>query len=306
MFSALRCGRSITARHNIDVTSYIIRFFNEFLAGSSIKKYLRPKMIISGNDNGCPVIKSKAAAPEILLIQNGERNYSSDSSFKYSDYYVSMGTGKYVEARQKTGNIFKNVLPYGSLRLHNFVKASSGDPRKSSRLYDIVWISNWNLVKHADIYRSFYPIEAEYSAIRLINQISSLYNVAYYGRYQGETEDLKKLGLFSENVAYIRREDKSVYESIQESEIVLSTGSTVNLEAMALGKKVGFVNLSGNPYINYTYKDLSIEYNNVSSIPFADFISGIRARTSRYEEFISQNTDFVRDLCSAIKQNINE
>ncbi|MFA5089592.1 MAG: hypothetical protein WC510_01005 [Candidatus Omnitrophota bacterium] len=292
----------IIKKHGIDLRRYTFSLFFDFLRGRFVKSHYKPRMIISGNDNGLSVIKSKASGAGMFLIQNGLRDYSADSSFKYADHYVSMGEKCVINMRQETGCIFKNIYTFGSLRLHNFL-SGSGD-LESDILYDVLWVSTYNLFDNENIASKsgYCSMDSYYSAIRLINglALNNPYRVAFQCRYEREVEDLRKLGLFCERIIYINNLQKSVYQSVLESDIILTAVSTVSLEAMALKKKIGLINLSDNRILNHVYRGLGIEYNLNSRITLEEFIESLRNKVLNFKDYIRQDPCYAEDLLGAV------
>lgn len=297
-------ARHIRKRHGIDLRRYVFSFFSDFLSGLCIKRCYQPKLVISWNDNGLAIIKAKACGADILLIQNGLRDHSGDASFKYADYYISIGTRYPIETRVETGCIFKKIYSLGSLRMYNFLKNAKN--KKIDILYDLLWVGGWDLCGPENIFlkSKYYSMEAHYKALRLINDFAIRTNlrVAYHCRYECEIEDLKKLGLFCDKITYFKNSQKNVYQSVLESDIILSCVSTVSLEALGLGKKVGFINLSENNIINLTYRNLDVEYNLNSGITFEEFIRKIREKEFNFNDYAIQNPNYVEVLSKIVTE----
>lgn len=291
---------SIMKACGIDLRRYTYTFYKIILEGKTIEKHYEPKLVISGNDNGMSVVKAKAAGADVLLIQNGLRPYRSESCFKFADYYISMGTERILQARTDQGCYFKSCYSLGSLRLYNFLRQSGNI--NLALLYDVLWVSSCGLCDYDSILNGYYLATDEHKAIRIFNELveKNSLRAAYQCRYANETDDLRKLGLFSEKVTYIEGGSKCVYQSVAESIVVFSSWSTVCHEAMALGKKIGFINLSGNDHINYTFKDLEIEYTGKSNLSPEEFLAGIRDREFDYKNYMKQSTSYVDELIGIV------
>jgi hypothetical protein len=256
-------------------------------------------VVVSGNDNGFNVLKAKAAHLRVILVQNGLRGYIPDSSFKYADVYVAMGARQIVRAQQDVGVRWGKTYFWGSLRLaHYMATVRPAQPV----LYDIAWISNWPINLDPSLCKGYYKAEYERDAIVLLLELanSSSLNIVYHCRYAKEIEDLKYAGLYSPRITYVTRSEQSVYAIVEQSRIIVSTGSTVNLEAMALGKKVCFVNLSPNGHLIKQFSALDREYVRGSSRSFADFIKDIDGRPARYDDYVFQSPRMVDDLAALI------
>ena len=300
----------ISKEHGVDLRNYLCLFFFHYLTGLKLKG-IGLKLVISGNDNGFPVIKARSAGIKIILIQNGSRSLLSDSSFCYCDHYVSMCEEKLISCRRLTGCVFLNVHMFGSIRMYNFLK-SIKDTTDIEPIYDILFVDAWSLMNGDDLnytcFERYYSINAEIKLIKLVNEIASKgLKVAYHCREDDlKIKQLRRLGIFSENVHYIKKSDESVYSAVLRSKIILSCNSTVDLEAMALGRKVCFANLSGNRYINYPYKDLDIEYTPERGISLFDYIGRIEKQDKDYSGYIRQNPRYVDDLLSIIEQEVRQ
>ena len=70
---------------------------------------------------------------------------------------------------------------------------------------------------------------------------------------------------------------------------------------MALGKKVGFINMSGNSCLNYPFRDLDIEYNLNSRISFEEYVTNLFNKTDDYKAYILQNKKYTKDMVEIIK-----
>jgi len=299
-YKSLKISRNILKFHKIDLRKYIFNFFLLFLSGNYIRKKNKPNLIISAYDNGFPMIFGKATGADIMLIQNGKRSIRSEASFIYADYYISMGEHKNgFNMKNLTGCVFKNIFIYGSLRLYNAYKKYNLN--NIEKEFDILWISNL----HSRINNKFFPLSYAYKATSLIYELadSGKYTIGYQTRksfeeknsFKAEINQLKKLGLYSEKIHYIDGNKQNVYISLMKSDLILSVGSTVIEEALGIGKKVGFVNKSGNEYLNYNFKCLNNEYNSKSNISFNHFVDELMARED-LKKFNYQNFNYIDDL----------
>jgi hypothetical protein len=297
MFRSFISAGKIAREHGVDLTRYVGFFYSNCLSGWALKEDLSPRLIISANDNGFPLVKGKAAGASIMLIQNGGRCYMSDSTYAYADHYISMGGKKLNSERLKMGCLFRNVHYYGSIRLYNYLK-SRGTIKKEKPLYDVLFIEGFDLENYAKMIETFYSRENEVEVIKMINGLAAKgdMKVAYQFKGDKNIENIKALGLFSDNITYITKKKKSVYETILESAVILSTFSTASLEAMAFPeKKIGFINLSSNAYTVYEYGDLNIEYRR-GSMSLADFVADLRGRKIDYSDYLVQNPGYVEDI----------
>lgn len=296
----MKSNNRLKKAYNVDLTEYIGEFISYLIIGLAIKKAYSPKVIVSGNDNGFPEILAKAAGAKILLIQNGGRLCLSDSSFKYADACILFGASKIENLILGMKNQYSTMYHLGSIRLYYFLREYKGDRTKK---YDILWVTSYNLMKPNGFMEGVIPTEYELQTIKLLSSIRHKYKIVHQCRYDDEIKDLKKLGLFFEEIDYIKNCESSVYESILKSDMTLSLCSSVNYEALALNKKIGFINLSGNNLPNVVFSELALEYNNESRITFEEFIDGLMNKNiSNKSEYILQSNNFAEEVFRIINK----
>jgi hypothetical protein len=312
----LRCYlmcRRITKKHGVDLRRYLSLFFLSFIYGLALREDHNPKLVVSGDDNGISVIKAKAAGCKILLIQNGLRGYTSDGTFKYCDHYIAMGGKKVTDIRKHLGCVFKNTYYFGSLRLHNFLMSKEA-VGAGNIVYDMLFVDSGFLLQdgkpnYDGYFKKFYPLDAELELIKRIKNLAETCDlkIAHHCRENEKAiEDLKKLGLFSEKITYLLKKNESVYEASLSSGLVASAFSTVGLEAMALHRTVVFINLSGNKYVNYLFRDLGIEYTEKNKTPLVEYLNVVRMQEKNYGEYITQNSNYVYDLIAIVKKELSQ
>jgi len=294
----------IEKKYKIKLMKYICNVFFSFISGMDLKERGFRGIVISGNDNGFNTIKAKASLCNIMLIQNGGRGYLSDSTFGYADCYLAMDSEQENVHRIKTGNLFKSTYNLGSLRLFNYLQ--SKEKAEFNFTYDILWISSWPVSGISKIYDSYYDVASEKNAIRLINELSNKgkYSIAYQCSYKGETEDLKIMNLYSENIKYFMRNKPIVYENIFLSNVILSTGSTVNIEALASKIKCGFVNMSDNELINYPFALGNLEYSKKTDISFEEFIEYIKDKEFAFDKYITQEANYAKKFLEITREYV--
>lgn len=302
---SLAAAWRIYFKYRVNLASYLRFFFSSYLQGDAFGRQAGPKFIISGNDNGFPVIKAKAAKAKIMLIQNGLRPVISDSCFKYADYYVSLeDTEMRRVRREKTGCVFDTILPFGSLYLHNGVDKN----RQYETRYDILYASTVHLgsAAYEKQYGHWYPLACEREVLKALNALAerSGLRIAYKCRYAGETEDIRRYGLASDKITYIPQDRETVYEVILQSKLLLASMSTTVWEAILLGRKSACINVSGNDYLNYYYQRFHNEYTPASGISFEEFIMQILARAGGFDHDGAQNPAFIRDIVSLVAEGV--
>lgn len=277
---ALLLARKISSEGGPSLWRFVYRFYSWLLTGRELAR-TGVKLVVSGNDNGCPPVKVKAAGARSVLIQNGLRTYLSDTCFKQGDYYVSMGKGKCLDVFRETGCEFREFFPLGSIRLANYLESRGG--ARAEEKFDLLLVESGYLMVFfnpgyfsSDVSHfsgSFSP-EAELKALGLVTEFAerSGLRVAVQTQFKGELDLMKKLGCHSGKITYFERGERPVYQTMLESRLILSTVSTVCMEALGLGKKAGYINFSGNSNINRPFRDLDAEYTAASKETFDDFV----------------------------------
>ncbi len=295
-------------RIKIELNLFLRQFFIDTLVGRFYGDCFSPKLVISGNDNGFSPIFAKASFSKLMLIQNGKRIRSSDGAFKYADYYVAMELQESGTNDDYRGCIFKEIFNYGSMRLAKVLKSLP----KQEVEYDILWVSDLVLKSNTvyfSNYNHYFPMENVYLSTKLINEFArnTSLKIAYQtriGQFEDEMRELKELNLLSDKLIYIDGKKQSTYISILRSEVILSCFSTVVGETLGLGKKGGFINLSGNQVLNYTYKEMDNEYSDRSGKSLGDFINRMKYLKIP-KKFQIQNPNFHSDLMGQINKIIH-
>lgn len=300
--------------HGLDLQRFIYRFYVDYLTGKELAS-IGARLVLSGNDNGFPSIKALAAGAEIFLIQNGLRTYVGDTAYKYADHYASMGVGPLQDVFRECGCKLRNIHALGSLRLNNYLAGRTTAPELR---YDLLFVETGYLTyffQPFDPRRStrWFDIsfsgEATLRALQVLMDLAnrSGFRIALQTMYRGEVEIIKRLGCYSDRITYFEKGDRSIYETVMESDLIMSTVSTVCLEAMGIGKRACFMNFSGNANVNRLFSSLNIEYNSeskespeafirrVKSIPLDDFYAHVR----QDPDYVPKLSGFVRDAVLA-------
>lgn len=305
-------AEKIIRAYRADLREYVFIFFSEFLSGLAIREANKPKLIITGHQNGFSSIKAKAAGAEIIFIPNGVFGYFGDTAFKYADHFISVGGKYFDEAALKFGCVFKNIHSFGPIRVYNFNQKTKG--RNFKVIYDLLWVG-CGIDLLSNYLREGFDVKTECEAIKLINCYAAKNGakIAYHCRTDTDVEKLKKLGLFSEKITYLPptysengKETKNIYEAVKESRIVMASVSGVFHEALTFGKKAAIVNMSGNDYLYYPYRNTGLEYNLSSKISFDEFVEEIENREVDLTGHVVQNPNYVRDLLSIVEGIVNK
>ena len=309
-FRACLRARRISAVHGLDLQRFLYRFFVNYLAGKAFAS-VGAKMVLSGQDNGCSIVKAKAAGCETFFIQNGLRMHISDTCFKYSDYYVSMGRGEVLQVFNESGCEFRNIYPLGSLRFANYLASVGG--RRIEMKYDFLFVESGYLTiffnpgyfaTSTERFDLSFSSEATVKSLQIIKEIADKgrYRVAFQTQFKGETALIKNLGYYSDKITYFEKGERSIYQTALESEVILSTVSTVCMEAMGIGKKVGFINFSGNDSLNWSFRDLNAEYNSASKEDFDSFLERIRKQSPECLAALAhQDPDYIAKVMHIVR-----
>jgi hypothetical protein len=310
LFRALLAAAAITTAGGPALGRFIYRFFSWHLTGRELAA-TGVKLVVSGNDNGCPPVKVKSAGAQSLLVQNGLRTYLSDTCFKQADHYASMGLGRCLDVFAETGCKFGRIRPLGSIRLANFLEKEPAPAGEAA--YDILLVESGYLMVffnpgyfNSDIshFSGSFSAEAELKALGLVTELARGGNlrIAVQTQFKGELALIKKLGYHSDRITYFERGERPVYRTMMESSLVLSTVSTVCMEALGLGKKAGYINFSGNSNINRPFRELNAEYNEKSSESFETFLGRLRQTPAEaIAGLVRQEPDYAAALAGLAK-----
>ncbi|WP_186647696.1 hypothetical protein [Fluviispira vulneris] len=290
---------------NFDILNMLL-VFNTY-SGKYIKYKFQPKVILSGNDNGFPFIKSKVSGAKLLTIQNGIRTIESDANYSYADIYFSLTSKSTCNLRIYGGCLFNEIIELGSLRLSEFLK----NKFESKFSFDIIYVGSFidssSFDENMSHYFSYKKNETE--NIKAFNLIASEYKnlkIAYFPKYNNELDTLKKYNLISENICYIDRNSMNVYEAISSAKIVLTSFSTAAVESLALGKKIGFINLSGNSDLNTHFhsEDIEFKIKNYVKDDLIQFISKLQLSDILVDKYIVQSIYAKEKILNIIEREL--
>lgn len=287
---------------SIDLSKYLYEVYMLILKAKGFKSKISPNIIISENDNGASSFFIKACGAFIILIQNGLRGYSADSCFKYSDVLFSMGGDTQAKMRIKMGCLFLKQYFFGSLQLHNYLVQKKLDIKND---IDVLWVSGGNLFS-VEFFDKEFDIKDTRKAISLINEYAknSGLVVAYLCKQENEVNDLKKLSLWSENIQYIERKNYNSYDVLHRSRLVLSSGSTMSLEALTIGKTIGLINWSNNITNNALFGEMECVFLGGSLNSFNDFLNHLLKHGNINRIDINQNQEYSKDFLKIIEDII--
>jgi hypothetical protein len=206
-----------------------------------------------------------------------------------------------AEQRSQTHCRFGELEPVGSVRLAHYLQ--SVQPRVRATDFQVLFVSSLESSDEFDaIFGHYYRMEFERRAIRLVNRLADGgADVAYYPRHEGELHQLEAHGLLCPRISYLPRSVGGVYHAIDRSAVVVSTVSTATLEALAMERPAGYINLSGNQSIHAPFRDAGLMFEDASPhADIAEFVSTLPSRTQRANGFIVQRDDLADAIVRAV------
>jgi hypothetical protein len=297
--SLARHCRRVRDAEGVDLWHYTFRFWRDVLAGRSLRRRYGARIVLSGNDNGFPFVKAKAAGLHVLTIQNGSRGCLPDSAFAYADSHLAMASGRLRDVRTATGCQLGTVRSVGSIRLaRHLAERDAAEPER----YDVVFVSCMEpSPEYERVFGSYYSMATEWEAIALLNEVAEDgLRIAYYSRYDGEEDDIRARGLHSPAIEYLPRRPGGVYEAMQAGRVTICTCSTAGLEGAALGRPVGYVNLSGNAVLNPTWALDGLEYTPEREATLAQFIAAVPETAIDRRDYIVQTEAFADEVLAMV------
>lgn len=288
-------GRRVPKETGIGMTGFINYVVRAAAAGLTLRDGAMPSVILSGNDNGFPVILAAASGAKLALVQNARKTLFSDASFKYADIFFAMADIDRLDITARTGCVLRSMIPLGSIRLAHARLDEGVDDIPAS---DITWISDLEYTEVSEgTFGRYYSMRHELDAIRLLNSLAerTQWKIIFKCRNNGEVELLKSLGLYSDKITYIGRFEMNTYQVAMKAEVILSTISSVVMEMMGVGKRGGFVNLSGNTNVNADLTPFGLEYTRNDVAGLQQFIEGLRKMPPVWHDIVKQNPQY--DAC---------
>ncbi len=303
IISSYICAARVEEATQLSTRSYARSFIHKMLTGLTLKRSFAPKVIISGNDSDFPIITGKCSGAEIVLIQNARKNMCSVQTFCYADHFFALGDLERMGVLQGTGCVFRNIYPLGSIRLHNSLNSLIPGIAGEVPICDVLWISDLVIESSAsdDHFGGYYLMKNEYEAIELLNDLAEKtdYSIIYKCRDDDEVIKVRERNIVSDKIRVVGRSEIDTYRMLTKAKLVLSSLSTVVLEAIGIGVPAGLVNMSGNSNLNCDLKDLGIEFNKESKDAFPDFVSRLITEGMR-SDLAVQKKDYVQDLVGVV------
>lgn len=276
-FMAQRLAARARMATGVELSGFVNYAVRCALAGQWLRRYAAPAVILSGNDNGFPVLLAKAAGAKLILIQNARKTLFSDAAYKYADIFVAMADLEKMGIIAQTGCRFGKIVQLGSIRIANAMQP----PAREGAIpgCDLLWISDLEYSGGSEqVFGRYYSMTSEIAAIRVLNELAlrSGWSIIYKCRMPDELVHLKSLGLISDKIHYVGRYEMNTYRVALKAEVVMSTLSTVVLEMLGVGKKAGLFNLSGNNNVNADLSQYGLEYTREDTGGLLDFVSSLR------------------------------
>lgn len=261
-------ARRLRRAEGIDCMAWLQGAVAQALVGRALAARGAPAAIVSGNDNGFPVLLAVAAGAPLVLVQNGLRARLSDSAFLWADHYLALAGPAFDDEHTAVHSRFGTIEHVGSLRLQHALGAAPVLDEEAR--HDVLFVSSLE-PRGADfetVFGAYYRNEAELQAIAAVNRLAERgLRVAHYPRFFGESDALAATGLRSPVVEYLLRSDGGAYTAAATSRVVLSTGSTVSVEAAAMGRPVGCIELSGNRGRTAVFARHGVEARTAEEVP---------------------------------------
>lgn len=192
---------------------------------------------------------------KLFVIQNGERICHPTWSFGMVDVYLTFGEA-YGRMMTSLGYFAPDVFPVGSLALNSHFQRLSGEGLRE-QAYDILYIDNGsNIPPHygglaEDVARSEEFIFSHLNRLKSeFKNLRMAYQLRCYKESPDQKQDLLRLlaKYFMEDIEILDNDGKGEsYVNVMRANLIITFQSTMGFEAMALGKKVLFVNYSGFP-----------------------------------------------------------
>ncbi len=190
---------------------------------------------------------------ELIVVQNGERIYHPQYAFGMVDRYLVFGRA-YAQILEKLKVRANEFRPVGALCLNEqFTRVLDASRNGVGEWYNILFIDqsfypfNGLSKKSSDsietILRNIRKFHDCHSGIRIAYQLRS-----YASDLRQKAEVVRRVrDLFSGNITILENEGKGeTYVNALRSELVITFESTFGFEAMRMGRKVLFVNYSGD------------------------------------------------------------
>lgn len=218
---------------------------------------------------------------KIIAIQNGNRFYpnpfeSSDTSDNWlgltANHRLLLSFSTYEEKIYKADNFFaEKIIPFGSIRLADWIKKTQNLPKKE---FDLCVVVTGSLDK-----KSYIKLALFISKLSLESELKICICLNFSKEVaSSESNFIKYRNLFGHRVSYIFSAYGSTYTGVAKSDLVVSCFSSVMREALAIQVKIYPLNWDGK------------EYNG----PYEGFIESGLVLDPEYKVFRSQVFELLR------------
>jgi hypothetical protein len=298
--TALRFSWRMLAEYGVQPMAVVELLLFALMKGEALKKDYAPRAILSGNDNGFSGLMAKAAGARLVLVQNGMRDVHDVVGLACDAYVGILGEAQ----RRFYESLGANIGEYyglGSIRLSNFLRRTTGEATEE---WDVLYIGTGIFPSFIEdhVYSAYYSPEAELTLIHLINGLAEDcgLRVAAHFAYSTELEYLRAHGIISPQVTCLCREETSVYALMRRCSTVVTSFSTVGVEALALSGRAVFVNLSGNATINAPLRGSGLEFPGCDSRALASFIEAQRKAGRATTDIAPLTPDLAEKIASIV------
>ena len=194
---------------------------------------------------------------DFIVIQNGERTYHPMFAYGMTDRYFVFGQAQ-VKILKDLRVRAKQFEPVGALYLNEYFDQLRDDFQRKDEdcLYDILFVDQSIYPFNGFTKRSGQALEKILEHLNELKRRHPEFRIAYQLRNYGTDLKLKnavlnRLGqLFTEKIEMLDHQglgNLASYQNLFRTNLIVTFESTLGFEALRLGRKVLFVNYSGDP-----------------------------------------------------------
>ena len=219
-----------------------LNYFNEYV------KYVNPKILITFTDNNSIFWKIQNCAKITkIFIQNGNRTNTSEDIFSYSVFLKKKKMENKVDFmlvfNRKVGEIYESFI-CGKHKVIGSFRSNSFEIIKKKKI-DIFFISTWRdhnsdlLITPTITFGEF--VKTHIVLIKYIQNfvVKNNRHITIYGKYNTPKEKkFFKDILGDKNWTFLENDRKKSYHYIDQSELVISTISSMGIETLGRDSKL--------------------------------------------------------------------
>lgn len=191
---------------------------------------------------------------QLVVIQNGERNYYPQLAYGMVDVYFVFGSA-YADILRDIKVLAQSFYPVGALCLNEHAKTIAERAEQVGEIeHDIMFIDQSFHPYNGLCKQSADSIDAILRNLKRYKEINPSVRLAY--QLRNYCSDLTQKANVMQHIHHLfegeitildNRGNGETYRNIFSTNLVMTFESTVGFEAMRLGRKVLFVNYSGDP-----------------------------------------------------------